>query len=206
MCIIENLDVCTFRVGHSTDTFALSDDGLCHFSGRNGAQFWRTSWPCWWINRNINGARFSRHFQFMPLCESKKIWCYGCPYRETTRLQRVSKHFLVYIFWHCWLENICNFRIWDYTSWQKKLLNGIILLVAVVGGAAATVSAMGAMFDSEFSPPCYLGLFSPEFARTMGMTTIDQRRLVCLDFSQNSFYEILPKFAIIKSKFHNTKN
>jgi hypothetical protein len=33
-----------------------------------------------------------------------------------------------------------------------------ILVFALVGGLAATISAANAMLNSEFSPPCYVGL------------------------------------------------
>jgi len=50
-------------------------------------------------------------------------------------------------------------EVWKYTPNSRKIINFIILLFAVVGGGAATISAMNAMINSEFSEPCYAGLF-----------------------------------------------
>lgn len=36
------------------------------------------------------------------------------------------------------------------------------MLFSLIGGIAATLSAMDAMLDSQFSLPCYAGLFSSE--------------------------------------------
>jgi hypothetical protein len=46
----------------------------------------------------------------------------------------------------------------QFTPRRKLLLNGAVLLFALVGGLAATLSAMNAMLSSEFSAPCYAGL------------------------------------------------
>ncbi|KAH7710177.1 Protein Y4C6B.2 a [Aphelenchoides avenae] len=48
----------------------------------------------------------------------------------------------------------------QFTPWQKLIVNGIILTFAVVGGTAATLSAMNAMINSDFSPPCYADFLS----------------------------------------------
>jgi hypothetical protein len=51
------------------------------------------------------------------------------------------------------------FRVWKYTPNSAKIINFSILLFAIIGGGAATISAMNAMINSELSPPCYAGLF-----------------------------------------------
>lgn len=51
-------------------------------------------------------------------------------------------------------------EIWEYTPTSKLLLNGAVLAFGIVGGLAATLSATNAMVSSEFSPPCYSGLFT----------------------------------------------
>lgn len=35
-------------------------------------------------------------------------------------------------------------------------------MIAIIGGGAATISAMNAMINSDFSPPCYAGIFSSQ--------------------------------------------
>uniref|UniRef100_A0A183BKK5 Aa_trans domain-containing protein n=1 Tax=Globodera pallida TaxID=36090 RepID=A0A183BKK5_GLOPA len=49
-------------------------------------------------------------------------------------------------------------EVWHFTSRPKMLLNSAILVFALVGGTAATVSAMNAMLSSELSAPCYAGI------------------------------------------------
>ncbi|CAD5222423.1 unnamed protein product [Bursaphelenchus xylophilus] len=53
-------------------------------------------------------------------------------------------------------------EVWKYTPSSKKLIFSLILVFAVCGGTAGTVSAMNAMFNSEFSAPCYAGIFSKQ--------------------------------------------
>ncbi|KAI6215446.1 Amino acid transporter, transmembrane family-containing protein [Aphelenchoides besseyi] len=53
-------------------------------------------------------------------------------------------------------------EVWKYTSTSRKLINFSILLFALVGGGAATISAANAMLNSEFSAPCYAGVFSSQ--------------------------------------------
>lgn len=47
-----------------------------------------------------------------------------------------------------------------YTSKSKLIICGLILGFAIVGGGTASFSAMSAMLDSEFSQPCYAGLWT----------------------------------------------
>jgi hypothetical protein len=54
------------------------------------------------------------------------------------------------------------FRIIKFTPKGKLLLNLTILLFGLIGGIAATISAMNAMLNSQFSGPCYAGLFQQE--------------------------------------------
>uniref|UniRef100_A0A915CSL2 Amino acid transporter transmembrane domain-containing protein n=1 Tax=Ditylenchus dipsaci TaxID=166011 RepID=A0A915CSL2_9BILA len=56
-------------------------------------------------------------------------------------------------------EPITLKEIWAYTPSSKLLLNGAVLVFGILGGLAATLSAMNAMISSEFSPPCYSGLW-----------------------------------------------
>lgn len=50
-------------------------------------------------------------------------------------------------------------EILQYTSKGKLLINLIVLAAGIIGGMAATWSAMTAMLGAEFSPPCYAGIF-----------------------------------------------
>lgn len=47
-----------------------------------------------------------------------------------------------------------------YTSKSKLIICGLILGFAIIGGGTASFSAMSAMLDSEFSQPCYAGLWT----------------------------------------------
>uniref|UniRef100_A0A914EE17 Amino acid transporter transmembrane domain-containing protein n=1 Tax=Acrobeloides nanus TaxID=290746 RepID=A0A914EE17_9BILA len=51
--------------------------------------------------------------------------------------------------------------VWRYTDKLKMTVNLLILAFAVVGGIAATLSALNVMASSELSRPCYAGLFYP---------------------------------------------
>jgi vesicular inhibitory amino acid transporter len=51
-------------------------------------------------------------------------------------------------------------EVWKYTPNSRKFLSITILLIAFIGGTAATLSAMNAMINSDFSPPCYAGIFT----------------------------------------------
>lgn len=51
-------------------------------------------------------------------------------------------------------------EIYQYTPRFKLFLNGAVLVFGILGGLAATISAMNAMINSDFSPPCYSSLFS----------------------------------------------
>ncbi|KAI1724606.1 transmembrane amino acid transporter protein [Ditylenchus destructor] len=55
-------------------------------------------------------------------------------------------------------------EVFKYTPRSQLLLNGAVLLFGILGGLAATFSAMNAMLSSEFSPPCYSGIFTTEDA------------------------------------------
>uniref|UniRef100_A0A0N4ZIT5 Aa_trans domain-containing protein n=1 Tax=Parastrongyloides trichosuri TaxID=131310 RepID=A0A0N4ZIT5_PARTI len=48
----------------------------------------------------------------------------------------------------------------NYTSRAKLGINLTLITIAIVGGLAATISAFRIMISSEFSPPCYSGIFS----------------------------------------------
>uniref|UniRef100_A0A0K0E4C1 Aa_trans domain-containing protein n=1 Tax=Strongyloides stercoralis TaxID=6248 RepID=A0A0K0E4C1_STRER len=47
-----------------------------------------------------------------------------------------------------------------YTPKLKLIINMTLLTLATIGGLAATISAFRIMISSEFSPPCYSGIFS----------------------------------------------
>ncbi|KAL3103111.1 hypothetical protein niasHS_002297 [Heterodera schachtii] len=55
-------------------------------------------------------------------------------------------------------------EVWHFSPRRRLLLNCAILLFALVGGLAATVSAMNAMLGSELSAPCYVGMFTKLFS------------------------------------------
>jgi vesicular inhibitory amino acid transporter len=64
-------------------------------------------------------------------------------------------------------------EVFRYTSWQKLIANGLILTFAVVGGTAATLAAMNAMFESDFSPPCYANFLTSTLSMSSSSPVID---------------------------------
>uniref|UniRef100_A0A8R1ECZ3 Aa_trans domain-containing protein n=1 Tax=Caenorhabditis japonica TaxID=281687 RepID=A0A8R1ECZ3_CAEJA len=59
-------------------------------------------------------------------------------------------------------ETITVKEIFQNSDKVKLLLNILILAFAILGGIAATFSAMQTMLQSEFSPPCYARLWNEE--------------------------------------------
>jgi vesicular inhibitory amino acid transporter len=49
----------------------------------------------------------------------------------------------------------------ENTPKHKIIVFSLILFFAIVGGGTASISAMGTMLNSEFSQPCYAGLWTP---------------------------------------------
>lgn len=44
------------------------------------------------------------------------------------------------------------------------------MILSLIGGTAATLSAINAMLNSKFSPPCYAGLFTSNYNEVKELT------------------------------------
>ncbi|CAJ0951070.1 unnamed protein product, partial [Mesorhabditis belari] len=91
--------------------------------------------------------------------------------------------------------------ILEYTPKKKLLINLLVLLMAVIGGCAATFSAVDTMMNLEFHPPCYAAWFTGHLPNSQTAHLDNHGKFACcgehrnisrfgLDYCLNPFEQI----------------